>query len=100
MTRYGYRVVNAQWTRSDGTAVYQADIKVVGIDDIGLVSRISDVISKDQKVNMRSMSVNTNDGMFEGVIGLFVKDTAHLDALINKLRKVKGILSTSRISSV
>lgn len=100
MTRYGYRVVKAQWTRSDGSAVYQADIKVVGVDDIGLVSRITDVISKEQKVNMRSMSLNTNDGMFEGIIGLFVKDTVHLDALINKLKRVKGILSAGRISSV
>ncbi|HEY4785418.1 MAG TPA: ACT domain-containing protein, partial [Bacteroidales bacterium] len=98
--RYGYRVVNAQWTRSDGSSLYQVDIKVVGVDDIGLVSRITDVISKDTKVNMRSMSINKNDGMFEGFVTLFVMDTTHLDALINKLKKVKGVLSVSRISSV
>ena len=100
ISRYGYRVVSAQWTRSDGSALYQADIKVVGIDDIGLVSRITDVISKDLKVNMRSISINKNDGMFEGFVTLFVKDTTHLDTLINKLKKVKGILSANRISSV
>jgi GTP pyrophosphokinase len=100
MTRYGYRVVNARWTRSDGSALYHADIKIVGVDDMGLVSRITDVISKDLKVNMRSMSINKNDGMFEGLVTLFVKDTAHLDALINKLKKVKGVLSANRISSV
>jgi len=99
ISRYGYRVVSAQWTRSDGTSVYQVDIKVVGIDDIGLVSRITDVISKDMKVNMRSISINKNDGMFEGFVTLFVKDTVHLDALINKLKKVKGVLSAHRISS-
>lgn len=99
ISRYGYRVVSAQWTRSDGTSVYQVDIKVVGIDDIGLVSRITDVISKDMKVNMRSISINKNDGMFEGFVTLFVKDTTHLDALINKLKKVKGVLSAHRISS-
>jgi GTP diphosphokinase / guanosine-3',5'-bis(diphosphate) 3'-diphosphatase len=100
MSRYGYRIVNASWTRSDGSALYQADIKVVGVDDIGLVSRITDVISKDLKVNMRSININTNDGMFEGFVTLFVKDTHHLDALINKIKKVKGVLSTSRVSSV
>jgi len=100
ISRYGYRVVSAQWTRSDGSALYQVDIKVVGIDDIGLVSRITDVISKDLKVNMRSMSINKNDGMFEGFVTMFVKDTVHLDALINKLKKVKGVLSANRISSV
>jgi GTP pyrophosphokinase len=62
------------------------------------VSRITDVISKDLKVNMRSITIDTNDGMFEGLVTLFVKDTTHLDALINKLRKVKGVLSVSRIS--
>jgi guanosine-3',5'-bis(diphosphate) 3'-pyrophosphohydrolase len=100
ISKFGYRVVKARWTRTDGSALYQADIKVVGIDDIGLVSRISDVISKDLKVNMRSMSMNKNDGMFEGFITLFVKDTEHLDTLINKLKKVKGVLSANRISSV
>jgi GTP diphosphokinase / guanosine-3',5'-bis(diphosphate) 3'-diphosphatase len=99
MSRYGYRIVKAQWTRSDGSAVYQAELKIVGIDDIGIVSRITDVISKDQKINMRSLNITTNDGMFEGLMTLFVKDTAHLDAVTNKLKKVKGVLSASRISS-
>jgi GTP diphosphokinase / guanosine-3',5'-bis(diphosphate) 3'-diphosphatase len=100
ITRYGYRLVKARWTRSDGSALYLADIKIVGIDDIGLVSRITDVIAKDGRVNMRSINIDTNDGMFEGFITLFVKDTIHLDALINKLKKVKGVLSVTRISSV
>jgi GTP diphosphokinase / guanosine-3',5'-bis(diphosphate) 3'-diphosphatase len=99
MEFYGYRVVKAKWTQTDGSALYQADIRITGVDDIGLLSRVSDVISKDLKVNMRSLSINTNDGMFEGNISLFVKDTQHLDALINKLKKVKGVLATSRISS-
>jgi GTP pyrophosphokinase len=100
ISRYGYRVVKASWTRSDGSSLYQADIKIVGVDDIGLVSRITDVISKDLKVNMRALTIDTTDGMFEGHIKLFVKDTAHLDTLINKLKRVKGVLNTSRISSV
>jgi GTP pyrophosphokinase len=100
ISRYGYRLVKARWTRSDGSALYQADIKVVGVDDIGLVSRITDVISKDLKVNMRSITIDTSDGMFEGFVTLFVKDTIHLDALINKLKKVKGVLSVGRVSSL
>ncbi len=100
ISKYGYRVVKAKWTSSDGTASYQANLKIVGIDDIGLVSRITDEISKDQKVNLRSISINTIDGMFEGNMALFVKDTSHLDSLINKLKKVKGVLSAGRASSV
>jgi GTP diphosphokinase / guanosine-3',5'-bis(diphosphate) 3'-diphosphatase len=100
ISRYGYRIVKATWTQSDGSALYQANVKIVGIDDVGLMSRITDVISKDTKVNMRSISVNTTDGMFEGNVTFFVKDTIHLDALINKLKRVKGILSVNRISTV
>jgi len=100
ISRYGYRIVKASWTRSDGSSLYQADIKVVGVDDVGLVTRITDVISKDLKVNMRAITIDTTDGMFEGHIKLFVKDTSHLDSLINKLKRVKGVLNTSRISSV
>ncbi len=100
ISRYGYRVVKAAWTRSDGSSLYQAEIKVVGVNDIGIVSRITDAISKDLKVNMRSISIDTSDGMFEGYIKLFVKDTSHLDILINKLKRVKGVLNTSRISAV
>lgn len=100
ISRYGYRVVKAKWTNTDGNALYQANLKIVGVDDIGLVNRITDEIAKDKKVNFRSISINTIDGMFEGVMALFVKDTAHLDTLINKLKKVKGVLSASRVSTV
>ena len=96
ISKYGYRVVNAHWTSHDGSAQYQADVRVVGIDDIGLVSRISDLLSRDLKVNMRSISFDTNDGMFEGRISLFVKDNAHLENLLARLKKVKGVLSASR----
>lgn len=99
ISRYGYRVVKAKWTSSDGSALFQADIKVVGVDEIGLVSRITEVVSKDLKVNLRSIKINTNDGMFEGFLTLFVQDTVHLNGLINRLKRVKGVLNASRISS-
>jgi GTP pyrophosphokinase len=61
------------------------------------LSRISEVISNDLKVNIRSVAVESNEGMFEGSITLFVKDTGHLDLLIRKISKIKGILSVSRL---
>lgn len=99
ISKYGYRVVKARWTSHDGNVQYQADVRVVGIDDIGLVSRISDLLSRDLKVNMRSISFDTNDGMFEGRISLFVKDNSHLDNLLIRLKKVKGVLSATRLGS-
>ena len=99
ISKYGYRVVNARWTNSDGNAHYQADVRIVGLDDIGLVSRISDLLSRDLKVSMRSISIDANDGMFEGRLSLFVKDNAHLDNLLIRLKKVKGVLNATRLSA-
>jgi len=96
MTRYGYRVVKAQWTSAGEDTRFAVSIVITGIDDIGIVSNITDVISKDLQVNMRSISLDSKDGMFQGTITLFVKDTAHLEALIRKLKRVKGISGVRR----
>lgn len=97
LTRYGYRVLRARWTTAADDTRFEVSIRITGMDDIGIVSNISDVISKDLQVNMRSISIDSRDGMFEGTITLFVKDTQHLEALIRKLKKVKGVSNIRRI---
>jgi len=99
LSRYGYRVVKARWNSSDKGAFFPVNLRVTGMDDLGIVSNISDVISKDLQVNMRSISIDSIDGMFEGNITLFVKDTQHLEALIRKLKKVKGVLNIKRMDN-
>jgi GTP pyrophosphokinase len=99
LSRYGYRVVKARWNSNDKGAFFPVTLRITGMDDLGIVSNISDVISKDLKVNMRSISIDSNDGMFEGSITLFVKDTQHLEALIRKLKKVKGVLNIKRLDN-
>jgi len=99
LSKYGYRVVKARWNREDKDAFFPVSLRITGMDDLGIVSNISDVISKDLQVNMRSISIDSNDGLFEGTITLFVKDTQHLEALIRKLKKVKGILSIKRMDA-
>lgn len=96
MSNYGYRIVKAKWTNQKEIA-FLAGIKIMGTDDVGVVNNITKVISNELKVNMRSISIDSNDGLFEGTIMLFVHDTQHLDKLIAKLLKVKGIYSISRI---
>jgi guanosine-3',5'-bis(diphosphate) 3'-pyrophosphohydrolase len=97
ISRHGYRVVKAQWAVTGADIYLPATIRVTGLDDIGILSKISDVISKDLRVNMRSVSIDSTEGMFEGTITLFVKDTRHLDALIKNLARLKGVLSVSRM---
>jgi GTP pyrophosphokinase len=96
LTRYGYRVLKARWTKTLEDTRFAVSILITGQDDMGIVSNISDVISKDLQVNMRSISLDSKDGLFEGRITLFVKDAQHLEALIRKLKKVKGILNVRR----
>ncbi len=98
LSRFGYRVVKARWSKTEKETFFPATLRITGTDDLGIVSNISDVISKDLQVNMRSISIDSNDGMFEGSITLFVKDTQHLEALIRKLRKVKGVNTIRRMA--
>ncbi|PKQ60631.1 RelA/SpoT family protein [Labilibaculum filiforme] len=98
-TRYPYRVVKANWT-DKGSASYQAVLHITGEDELGIVSNISDVISKDLRVQMRSISVDTNAGSFVGNVTVVIASTEHLDTLIVKLKRVKGVQRVTRYDPV
>jgi guanosine-3',5'-bis(diphosphate) 3'-pyrophosphohydrolase len=97
MSNYAYRVVKAKWSQE--LLSFLAGMKVSGIDEMGIVNNITKVISNELNVNMRSISFDTNDGTFEGTIMVFVHDTKHLTDLMNKLKKVSGVLNVKRIDS-
>ena len=97
-SKFGYRIVNAQWT-SSGAANFQATLKITGTDDIGIVSNISQLITKDLKMKMRSISIDSDEGSFEGRVTVFVNDTNMLGSLIKKIKNVKGVYNVSRIDS-
>lgn len=96
MSNYAYRIVKARWTSQQQIA-FLAGIKVTGIDDVGIVNNITRIISNELNVNMRSISFDSNDGVFEGNIMVFVQDTNHLTNLMNKIKKVKGVTSSQRV---
>ncbi len=95
--RYGYRIVKARWSQAELQASFEVALKINGLDELGVISRLTDLISKDLKVNMRSISIESLDGLYEGVLRLLVMDIKHLDILIGRLQKVKGVLSVSRM---
>lgn len=99
MSNYAYRVVKAKWT-SQETISFLAGLKITGIDDVGIVNNITKVISNELHVNMRSISFDSHDGIFDGTIMVFVHDTAHLTNLIKNLKKAKGVKTVERITSV
>lgn len=96
MSNYAYRIVKAKWTNKDALA-FMSGIRVIGIDTMGLVNEVTRIISNEYNVNMRSISFDTNDGIFEGTLMVFVNDTEHLTELMRKLRNVNGVTSVSRI---
>jgi len=95
--KYGYRVVRAKWTRKDRGSVFPVDVHITGEDNSGILKSISEAIAKDLKVSIRSISMDTEEGMIRGRISLMVRDLDHLDQLIARLGKIKGIYSVSRI---
>jgi guanosine-3',5'-bis(diphosphate) 3'-pyrophosphohydrolase len=98
MSNYAYRIVKAKWFNQKEIA-FLAGIKLTGIDEVGVVNNITKVISSELKVNMRSISIDSNDGIFEGTIMLFVHDTDHLTTLTKKLKQINGILTVNRIDA-
>ncbi len=95
MSNYGYRVVKAKWT-SQKEVAFLASLKIIGTDRVGLIKDVTSVISSKLKVNMRSISVDTESGIFEGTIMLYVNDVSHLTDLIKKLEEVDGIVEVKR----
>jgi GTP pyrophosphokinase len=96
MSKFAYRTVRARW-RSQALNEYLIGIRFKGIDDIGIVKGVTDVVSGDMQVNMRSISFESNAGVFEGKIMVYVYDTEHLDKLIHNLAKVSGVHTVERI---
>ena len=96
LSNYGYRIIKAKWTSGQDKS-FEVGIKLIGTDRIGLINDISNVISGELKVNMRSITINTEGGIFEGEIHLFINHTKHLDTLIKHLGEVQGVVNISRI---
>ncbi len=93
--RFGYRIVRAQWA-GKGESKYAITLHVVGNDDMGIVNNITSIISKEEKIQMRSISINSNDGLFSGHLTVMLEDTSRLQQLIRKLKTVKGIKNITR----
>lgn len=93
---YNYRVLKAQW-ESQKEQEFLAKLTFKGIDDMGLVQKITNTISQELHINMKSISFESNDGIFEGKIGVFVHNTRHLNDLIKKLKQIDGVRTVKRI---
>lgn len=93
--RYPYRLIRVNWSGKGG-GMLPATLRIIGTDDIGIVATITSIISKESGVQLRNLSVNSNDGLFQGFLTLGVSDQQALSAVIKKIKTVKGVKDITR----
>lgn len=96
IARFGYRIVKARWSGKSIGSQYPITLRVVGHDDIGIVTNITSLISKEKNIALRSISIDSNAGLFQGNLTLMVSETKDLDLIIKKIKTVKGVKNVTR----
>jgi GTP pyrophosphokinase len=94
--RFGYRVVKARWS-GKGASQYTITLRIIGNDDIGIVNNLTNIISRDEKLILRSINIDSHDGLFSGNLTIMIDDNTRLEALIKKLRTVRGVKQVERL---
>ena len=94
--RFGYRIVKAKWS-GKGASQYAITLRVIGNDDIGIVNNLTSIISKDEKLILRAINIDSHDGLFSGNITIMIDNNTRLESLMKKLRTVKGVKQVERI---
>lgn len=94
--RFGYRILDAKWSGQTGGSQYDITLKVIGQDNIGIVTNLTSVINKEPNVLLRSISISSNDGMFSGMLTISISNKNNLEALVKKLKGIKGVMQISR----
>lgn len=98
LSKYGYRAVKTRWTKQQEIA-FLTGLKITGVDDVGLVNKVTNVISGEMKLNMQSMTIGAKEGIFEGTFMVYVKNTDELEDLIHRISSLKEITSVTRIET-
>ncbi len=98
-SRFGYRIIKARWSgKTSGSSNYATVLRVIGNDQLNIVANLMSIISKEDGVQMRSISIDSNDGLFQGNIAVMLANTAMLEQLTKKLKAVKGVKSVTRLN--
>ena len=94
--RFGYRIVKARWS-GKGSSQYEITLRVIGSDDLGIVNNLTSIISKEEKLVLRNINIDSNDGLFRGTLTIMINDNTRLETLMKKLRTVKGVKQVERV---
>jgi GTP pyrophosphokinase len=99
LANYGHRVVKTKWAKNKEIS-FLTGVRITGMDDVGVIQKITNIISGELKLNMRSLSIDSKDGIFEGTIMVFVHDREELNMFCNKLGALDGITKIERVDSL
>ncbi|MBU3857113.1 MAG: RelA/SpoT family protein [Candidatus Phocaeicola excrementipullorum] len=95
-SRFPYRIVKARWAGKSQGKQYPITLRIIGHDDIGIITNITSIINKEDNILLRSISIDSHDGLFSGMLTVTVDDNAKLEALIKKIKTVKGVMQVNR----
>ena len=95
-SRFPYRIVKARWAGKSQGKQYSITLRIIGHDDIGIVTNITSIINKENNILLRSISIDSHDGLFSGMLTVTVDDNAKLESLIKKIKTVKGVKQVNR----
>lgn len=98
LAHYGHRVVKTKWAKNKEIS-FLTGVRILGLDEVGMIQKITNVISSDLNMNMRSISIETKDGVFDGTIMVYVHDREELDVLCQKLSAVDGVNKIVRLEA-
>ena len=98
LANFGHRIVRTKWAKNKEIS-FLTGVRIVGLDDVGVIQKITNVISGELRLNMRSISIDTKDGIFEGTIMIYVHDREELNNFCNKLGALEGITTIERLES-
>ena len=98
MANYGHRVVKTKWAKNKEIS-FLTGLKIIGMDDVGVVNKITNVISGELRINISAMTIESREGLFEGTIKVFVHDKEELEELVERLQQLKGIHTVDRFDT-
>ncbi len=96
LANYGHRVVKTKWVKNREIS-FLTGLKIVGMDDVGVIHKITNIISGELKINIAGLTIESKEGLFEGLIKVFVHDKDELEELVNRLKGLDGIQSINRL---
>ncbi len=98
MSNYGHRVVKTKWAKNKEIS-FLTGVRIIGLDDVGVINKITNLISGELRININALTVEAKEGLFEGSIKVYVHDKEELEELVKRLKQLNGIHSVDRFDT-